>query len=95
MNKLIGKFDLNGEEIIIVKRARSYDTWYCGYLKCKDKVTVDPEYPRQGYTDSGEVMLFDQPDLGLVGWYYFWDTAHYDMINSIDALLTMISIDRE
>lgn len=95
-NELIDKIKTdNGDEIIIVRRTRGVDYWYCGYVKCTTKITIDPEFPRQGYSDIGEVMFFNQPDLGLEGWYYFWDTAHYDMINSIDALLTMISIDRE
>ena len=93
-NELIDKIKTNkGDEIIVVRRTRDMDYWYCGYVKCTTQITVDPEFPRQGYSDMGEVMLFNQPDLELEGWYYFWDTAHFGLENTKEELVSMVLSD--
>lgn len=90
---ILNKYQTRFGEIITIRRNRGYDHWYCGYVKCKPSETITinyPEFPRQGYADNGEVMFFDDPELGLEGWYYFWDTAHYGMPNTEEYLVDLI-----
>lgn len=97
ISRLVGKFDTYGHtNITIIKRMSESDYkdyWFCAYVKCAESITVDPEYPTQGYTEYGDVMLLDQPAFGLNGWYYFWDTAHAGMTNTIENLLCMVVSD--
>lgn len=91
LSELMGKYKThNGDEIIVTKRFSGTEFWYCGYIKCNSQIDVDPEFPTYGLTDEGEVLLFKQPDLGLNGWYYFWDTNHYGMENSEESLISMV-----
>lgn len=95
ISRLIGKFDTFGHKNITLVKRMAEDNykhyWFCAYVKCTETISVNPKYPTQGYTDNGEVMLINQPALGLNGWYYFWDTAHYGMENTIENLLYMVA----
>lgn len=91
---VIDQFDTyGGVEVTIVKRKSEYDYrdfWYCGYVACSQQVEVDPDFPTQGYADNMDVMFLNQPDLGLNGWYYYWDTAHAGWENTVQELISVI-----
>lgn len=90
---VIDKFNFGGVEVTIVKRISEYDYsdfWFCGYVACNSQIEIDPDFPTQGYTDNGEVMLLNQPELGLVGWYHYWDTAHAGWENTAENLFSVM-----